>query len=347
MPELQKPASPRLPSMFFGDTAKASSPVVLFDVGCSGGIDDLWRYFGKNVTGVGFDPLVDEIDRLNANAPAGFRYEAAFVGCGDYPPEARPQHGELCNWPLERISATAYAAIKRMDYASTHFNAGRPVVHTERRVTLDAYAAQHGIAKVDFLKVDTDGHDIEVLLGATDVLRNGCLAVTAEVDLHGGSHPQANVFTNIDRLLREAGFRLFDLSAHRYTRTALPGRFLYDIPAQTVAGQVAWADVFYARDLAEVRAAYEPTADDVLKLTAILEVVGLQDCAAEILAVRRDLVAPVCDVDAALDALAMSAHGVNYGEHIATFQRDPDSLMPSRMVPPAAPPRRSFWRRWL
>ena len=37
----------------------------LIDVGCSGGIDPLWRAFGARLTAFGFDPDINECKRLN------------------------------------------------------------------------------------------------------------------------------------------------------------------------------------------------------------------------------------------------------------------------------------------
>lgn len=325
------------------------SPVVLFDVGCSGGIEPYWRHFGSHLTGVGFDALVDEVEYLNAAPGQGFRYEAAFVGCKSYdelfPKALRDDPiGSRDNASFERTSAVSYAKLKTLDYAKEAYNRGRPAVYTDRRLDLDDYAAAHGYPKVDFLKTDTDGHDIEVLLGARSLLRNGCLAAVVECNFHGRYHPAANSFANIDLLLREAGFSLFDIEPYRYTKAALPGRFANEHPSHTVGGAVQWADAVYARDLAdpdhERKSGYRPTADDVLKLAAFFDIFGLQDCAVELLQVRRDLIAPVCDVDVALDEATRSAYGdpQTYAQYIAAFERDPDHLMPSRVTPP-----RSRW----
>lgn len=125
-----------------------------------------------------------------------------------------------------------------------------------------------------------------------------------------GHHPAANSFANIDLLLRAAGFTLFDIELFRYTRAALPGPFSREHPSNTVGGAVQWADAVYARDLAdpdhERKSGYKPTADDVLKLAAFFDIFVQQDCAVELLQARRDLIAPVCDIDVALDEVTRS-----------------------------------------
>src|SRR5690348_5844799 len=52
----------------------------LVDVGCSGGIDPVWRVFGDRLRAVGFDASVGECDRLTAEETnPDIRYIAAFV----------------------------------------------------------------------------------------------------------------------------------------------------------------------------------------------------------------------------------------------------------------------------
>jgi FkbM family methyltransferase len=58
---------------------------------------------------------------------------------------------------------------------------GVPGMHTTGEdvatTTLDAYAQQASLSRIDLLKIDTEGHDLTVLKGAADLLRGGCIAV--------------------------------------------------------------------------------------------------------------------------------------------------------------------------
>ena len=57
----------------------------LVDIGCSGGIDQLWRQFGDRLAGVGFDASASECRRLAAKETnPNILYMAGFV---DIPPD--------------------------------------------------------------------------------------------------------------------------------------------------------------------------------------------------------------------------------------------------------------------
>ena len=283
-----------------------TTPFRLIDVGASGGIDSRWGVFGDLLEAVGFDPLVAEVDRLNAaNVHPGIRYEAVFVGCADYdrlfPRELREDRvATKNNDAFERSSAAAAQRQLRgrgqPSYVETVFNFGAPVVVAEGRVSLDDFVGESARALVDFIKVDTDGHDIEVLLGAEAIFANGgALGVSVEMQHHGPVHDYANTFDNIDRFLRRHGFTLFDLHSSRYSRAALPEPFALDLPAQTISGPVLVSEGVYFRDLADVRYermwGYDVSRERVLKLACLYEVFELRDCAAELLLNRGGFLA--------------------------------------------------------
>jgi FkbM family methyltransferase len=319
------------------------APLFLVDVGASGGIEGQWRLFGDALRAVAFEPLVSEVERLNrVEQNPDVVYEAAFVGCRDYdrlfPADLRNDRiRSRSNDSFQRVSATRAADLMRMNYVEEVFNGGAPAVYSDRRVVLDDYFTPDQYGDVDFIKIDTDGHDIEVLLGAQQMMKaGGVLGFSIESQLHGATHDSANTFANIDRLMRGHGFTLFDLEVYRYTRSTLPGPFVYDIPAQTHAGQTLWGEAVYFRDFGDET--YQQkwdcliTRERVLKLAALFELFGLGDCAAELLMARGGFLDPAMRT-ALLDALVPTVAGqtgVSHADHLASFTKDPQSLYPSR-----------------
>ena len=315
------------------------SPFFLVDVGCSGGIERRWRSFGTRLQGVGFDPLVAEIERLNTlRADAGVVYEAACVTCHNYEerlPLAERVDRVRCrdNQPFHRTSSFAALGRRATSYTQEVFNAGAPVVMTERHLTLDDWAAQNQ-RPVDFVKVDTDGHDIAVLLGAERLLsEGGVLGVKIEAQFHGAIHPFANLFHNIDGILRNHGFTLFDLNQRRYSRAALPDAFFANRPGRTRTGQLLWGDAIYLRDLApadyERMFAFHVSSERVMKLACLFDLFDLPDCAAELLTSRSDFLD--AGVREHLQDLLVSGAPGSYRARLAAFDRDFTSFYPDRM----------------
>jgi FkbM family methyltransferase len=332
----------RLPRLLQGD--QSAGPTYFVDVGCSGGVDGHWLQFEENLRGVGFDPLITEIERLRAqNTIPGLKYEDAFVGFSEYgnlfPKSFKENNIEnKTNQWFERTSARAYTRTKAMSYEQAVFNRGSELVYSDRWIDLDQYCKSVGMPGLDFLKVDTDGSDIIVLLGAREQLTRNVLGVEVEAQFTGEHHPYANTLFNIDRLMREAGLTLVDLETYRYTRAALPGRFYYDIAAQTTQGATQWGEAIYARDLADPDyekkyPLFKVTPEAVLKLACFYEIYGLPDCAAEVLVARRAILEPKWNVTALLDGLVWPdlGAGMTYEEYLNAFNDDPDRLMPSRL----------------
>jgi hypothetical protein len=116
----------------------------------------------------------------------------------------------------------------------------------------------------------------------------------------------------------------------RYSRGVLPKQFRYRQCADTVAGQIFWADVLYVRDAAAPH--YETTwgvkfsVEQILRLACIHELYDLDDCAAEILVTFRDRIP--FDVEPYLDLITPELGGkrVSYRDYYEAFERDVTSF---------------------
>ena len=57
-----------------------------------------------------------------------------------------------------------------------HFNTSMSESESITTVTLDQYVKEHGIGKIDLLKIDVEGHELDVLNGATDCLDSNVIS---------------------------------------------------------------------------------------------------------------------------------------------------------------------------
>jgi FkbM family methyltransferase len=279
--------------------------VLLADVGASGGIHPKWFAFMEAISAVGFDPLVKECERLNqVEHPIEVSYIPVFVG-GPLDLEL-PSPESRCSRPHHRMSNVRAREMLKLS-SLERYNSFQQVVFSESRITLDNFFAG-GQRTPDFLKIDTDGHDFEVLLGSAQLLKeNTILGVCVESQFHGPVHRNANTFSNIDMFMRKNGFCLFDLKIRRYSRWDLPGKFLTRFGGHTDFGQILWADAFYFRDLGSDSYAetwdFPITAGRVIKLACFYELHHLNDCAIELIKRHRALLENDLNVEKALSLL--------------------------------------------
>ncbi len=275
------------------------------DVGCAGGLPRWLRSWPGDVQGVGADGNAAEIARLREggewwgwSAPrTGLRWEHAVIGLPDFE-RTLPDHMDRARWKQAGAYAwqrSSSAVAQRVTRPAPEALAAAEPPPAPNRRTLDALAAD--LPRVDVLKVDTDGHDLEVLRSGPDTLARA-LVVDVEVQLQGLAHPDANTFANIDNLLRSAGFDLFDLRLHRHSRAQLPAPSWGPPGAPTYGGQTVWGEAFYARDV--VRTRWSDLGDRGWTLAALFELAGLPDCAVEL--VRRGFVPGANDLHVELIA---------------------------------------------
>lgn len=87
-------------------------------------------------------------------------------------------------------------------------------------VTIDGFIAEQGLAQVDLMKIDVEGHEFAVLEGADAALREGRIQVVSwEFGMH--QVESRHFFVDFHRYLTERGYELYRLmggSPHRIER---------------------------------------------------------------------------------------------------------------------------------
>lgn len=327
----------------------ADHPFSLIDVGCGGGIARLWRCFEPALRAVGIDPQIDECLRLTAleKNPA-VTFEPRFLRLPESHP-FRQQRGDRDPWtgnPWERTSsARAMAILQDQDRVAadkkfSQLNAwpDEKLVAPTRTSTVDELVGELGLSAVDFIKIDVDGPDLEVLLSGEQTVRsNPVLGCMLEVNYYGSDDPTDHTFHNVDRLMRSWGFDLIDLTTRRCTMSALPAAFRFDdAPHETNIGRILQGDALYLRDpcgwAQNPSARVDLDAIQLLKLACLFELFGAPDQSAELLRDHAATVNPVAEVKPLLHLLAneLDTGLESYDEYTGQFAADPRNFYPSR-----------------
>jgi hypothetical protein len=203
---------------------------------------------------------------------------------------------------------------------------------------VDDLVQKENLSGLDFIKVDVDGYDLDVILSAEKSTQESpVLGFTLEVNFYGSTADTDHTFHNTDKLMRQWGFDLFNLSMRRYSAAALPAPFEWDGPAQTLFGRPYQGDAVYLRDpmAAETRGAPQSpplSPQKLLKLACLFECFGLPDHAAELIKAKAPTLNSLCNPQELLDILANEVDPSvrSYSEYIKNFTSNPTAFYRSR-----------------
>jgi FkbM family methyltransferase len=148
-----------------------------------------------------FEPFPRTFSELEANTRAINRVKRVPLACGSSIGVV-----EVPVQPAERSGLNSLVAGNHVPREGVRFGARESIQVT----TIDAYCAQEGINRIDLLKIDTEGFEVEVLKGAPVKLGAGLIDfVYAECDF-GQVDPNEihGSFFELHELLSRNGFRL-------------------------------------------------------------------------------------------------------------------------------------------
>jgi Methyltransferase FkbM domain len=118
---------------------------------------------------------------------------------------------------------------------------------------LDSLLAEGLIPKADFVKIDVEGFEKDVLLGAPELLRAGVVGLETETNFGvSPAYPKSH-FGTLAELALENHFLVFDIAFNRVPREsfqrALVHKGLKPISQLDSLGRPATVNVLFARDL--------------------------------------------------------------------------------------------------
>lgn len=266
--------------------------------------DPRWRPFPQHrLRFFGFEPDAVEAERLSGlTRQEGVDIQFFPAGLWGFTGKARFEHNHIgggSSFLAQNREVTDRWKFENPSQVSSARDIFYPLRYQELDViSLGDWVARTGVTEIDFVKLNVQGGELEVLRGAGQSL-DGVLGILVEVAFVE-SYTSRPLFDAIDTFLRQKGFTFFDLLAHHYV-----GRGRSPIAAQHLAvvdprlgqlvsawGQLVEAHALYLRDPIHGGLTGIP-ARRVLKLIALSEVWGQIEFAfelAEWLSQRPDVV---------------------------------------------------------
>ena len=181
---------------------------------------------------------------------------------------------------------------------------------------LDSLLAEGVIPIADYIKIDVEGFEQDVLLGARELLRAGVLALQTETNFGvSPSYPKSH-FATLAEIALENHLLVFDLAFNRIPRAsfqrALVRKGFEPISEQDAVGSPATVDVLFARNLIDevdhldhYQTPPPPVSiNQLIKSMIICELHALNDVALDTAERFADRLGAHLDVDRAVRLLA-------------------------------------------
>jgi FkbM family methyltransferase len=238
-----------------------SGAIILADVGAAGGAAKRWHPIARSLQRVAFEPDLRSEPRDSRDAEVVTTRKAAAAAAG-------PRTLFLTRKPRSSSLLPPNLPIRKR-----FLNPERAEVVEEALIectTIDAAFEELALRPPDFLTIDTQGTELEVLRGAEAVLP-ACLGIEVEVQFQP-LYVGAGLFRSVDAHLADRGFELYDLRRDYFLRSTTPA-------VAQERGQIAYGDALYFRDWRTV----PQHRETMLRLSALLLVYGYADVVTEIL----------------------------------------------------------------
>jgi FkbM family methyltransferase len=280
-------------------------PFVLVDVGVRGGENPSWHRLGDYLIVHGFDPSEEAINQLGKRTERATNRHYHQIAAGN----ADEQREFFFN-PANPTASSMYSQGGGRFQASPQEQVRSVTVRP-----LDTLFAEGLIPKTDFLKVDVEGFEKDVLLGAHDLLTN-VLGVESETNFGVSfAYPKSH-FGTLAEILLEHHLLVFDLAFNRIPRLsfrrALENKGIKTASQHDGFGKPAMVNVLFCRDLIDetddANKYHTPckpfSLDQLIKMMIIYELHGLNDIAVDTAERFAERLGSRFDVDRAIRLLA-------------------------------------------
>lgn len=270
--KLDLPIGRGVAARFIAASGALDTPFVLLDIGCRDGINPRWLPLEPAMEVFGFDAIAE-------TAAPNARHHYFKIALGDHDGECR-----------FHVPDNVYEACVSRDGS-----------HTVPMAKIDTLWRNRSLPPADFIKIDCEGYEPEILQGAEQYLAaSDLLGAEIESNFYPTTTLPLSHFSVINAALAKHRLLIADLGF---------------IPAQ----QLAWngmCEVLFARHFINERRArnsyvfrmpeQNPSLDAILKMIAIFDLYTLIAPAAALVQEYRGLIASRLDPEALYQAIMLS-----------------------------------------
>ncbi|EKO58929.1 FkbM family methyltransferase [Leptospira kirschneri] len=245
------------------DKLLKSNPLVIADVGASGGMHPRWKKFTTCYKGILFEPDPREYEQLIKQKDN----RILVIGT------ALSDSKQEISFNLCRRQQVSSAYLPNLKFLKAFPDAERYDVERTIKIktdSIDFLLKDKEVRYIDFLKVDTQGLELSILKGASHYL-NDTIGLQIEIEFVP-MYLNQPLFPEVDEYIRTQGFTLFDLQRYYWKRK---DSFATGIDK----GQLIFCDTLYFKTPESILSAANLSNEKLVRTICIYLVYGYTDLA--------------------------------------------------------------------
>jgi FkbM family methyltransferase len=200
-------------------------PIILVDIGASDGIEEKWEELKDFCHFITFDP-----DPRAQIPKTGLSHQNFPIGLWS------KKDKKILYLKKFSKASTIYPTNDEFLSSFLNFECHKNVGTSEIKLDSLENVLNKGPFP-DFIKIDAEGADLEILKGAEKFISSSCLGLQVEVSFVE-RHKNSAFFSDIEIFLRSFGFSLMDLKSEKWIRT----NNVFGINSRA---QIIWADAIF------------------------------------------------------------------------------------------------------
>ncbi|EMN13018.1 FkbM family methyltransferase [Leptospira borgpetersenii] len=245
------------------DKLLKSNPLVIADVGASGGMHPRWEKFTTCYKGILFEPDPREYEQLIKQKDT----RILVIGT------ALSDSKQEISFNLCRRQQVSSAYLPNLKFLQAFPDAERYDVERTIKIktdSIDFLLKDKEVRYIDFLKVDTQGLELSILKGASHYL-NDTIGLQIEIEFVP-MYLNQPLFPEVDEYIRTQGFTLFDLQRYYWKRK---DSFATGIDK----GQLIFCDTLYFKTPESILSTANLSNEKLVRTICIYLVYGYTDLA--------------------------------------------------------------------
>tara|TARA_B100000989_G_scaffold87695_1_gene63243 strand:+ start:41802 stop:42710 length:909 start_codon:yes stop_codon:yes gene_type:complete len=253
------------------------------------GYDEIFEIFGDKLKVTGFDPDVNECKRLNKI----YQNKKKFLPYCLFEDKIEKEFYEYNHKSSSSLYKINENFVKKFH---SKMNFETETIHKVQTETLDNIFDSEKISKVDFMQIDCEGAELNILKGASKLLEN-TICIETEILFQKDIRLSAPNYSTLDNYLINKNYSLYDIELFRFSKVPSAERIAdykdddgNNIPGPTLKGQVLAGDAVYFKNLGMNDNYSDFSFEELIKYLFLLEIYFMQDTAYDLVLNSKEII---------------------------------------------------------